>query len=104
MNAELREVTKQKLVSDFRTVVADAEELLRIATTETGEKLNTARAKFTERLKEAKVKLEDAEAVVVDKTKQAARATDTYVHEHPWKSVGVAAGVGLIIGLLIGRR
>ena len=42
--------------------------------------------------------------VMIDKTKQAARSTDEYVHEHPWKAVGVAAGIGLIIGLLIGRR
>jgi ElaB/YqjD/DUF883 family membrane-anchored ribosome-binding protein len=33
-----------------------------------------------------------------------ARATDDYVHEHPWRAVGAAAGVGLIIGLLISRR
>jgi ElaB/YqjD/DUF883 family membrane-anchored ribosome-binding protein len=41
---------------------------------------------------------------VVDKGKQAARVTDEYVHDHPWRAVAVAAGIGLIIGLLIGRR
>ena len=52
----------------------------------------------------AKVKLADAEAVMLDKTKQAARATDEYVHENPWKAVGIAAGVGFLVGLLISRR
>jgi len=40
---------------------------------------------------------------VSDKTKAAAEATDAYVHENPWKVVGMAAGLGLIIGLLLGR-
>ena len=46
----------------------------------------------------------DAQAVALDKAKAAGRAADDYVHENPWRSVGIAAGAGLIIGLLIGRR
>jgi ElaB/YqjD/DUF883 family membrane-anchored ribosome-binding protein len=38
---------------------------------------------------------------VTNKTKAAAEATDAYVHENPWKVVGMAAGLGLIIGLLL---
>ena len=41
---------------------------------------------------------------MVTKSKAAARATDDYVHDHPWKAVGVAAGVGLLIGLLLNRK
>jgi ElaB/YqjD/DUF883 family membrane-anchored ribosome-binding protein len=50
------------------------------------------------------MKLGEAESAVADKTRQMANVTDEYVHEHPWKAVGVAAGIGLIIGLLISRR
>jgi ElaB/YqjD/DUF883 family membrane-anchored ribosome-binding protein len=52
----------------------------------------------------AKIKLAEAEAAVVDKAKQVGRAADDYVHDNPWRSVGVAAGIGFIAGLLIGRR
>jgi ElaB/YqjD/DUF883 family membrane-anchored ribosome-binding protein len=45
----------------------------------------------------------EIQATVTDKTKAAAEATDAYVHENPWKVVGMAAGLGLIIGLLLGR-
>jgi ElaB/YqjD/DUF883 family membrane-anchored ribosome-binding protein len=38
---------------------------------------------------------------VTNKSKAAAEATDAYVHENPWKVVGMAAGLGLIIGLLL---
>jgi len=50
------------------------------------------------------VKLAEAQEVVVDKAKAAARATDDYVHANPWRSVGIAAGAGLVIGMLISRR
>jgi ElaB/YqjD/DUF883 family membrane-anchored ribosome-binding protein len=55
-------------------------------------------------MKVAKVKIAAAEDAVKDRAKAAARATDDYVHAHPWKAVGTAAAVGIIIGMLIGRR
>ena len=45
----------------------------------------------------------EIQETVTTKTKAAAEATDAYVHENPWKVVGMAAGLGLIIGLLLGR-
>ena len=46
----------------------------------------------------------DAQTVMLAKTKEAAKVTDAYVHENPWRSVGFAASIGVVIGLLIGRR
>lgn len=103
MDAE-NTVNKEKLVQDMKLVIADAEELLRATANQAGEKISVAREKIQDSLYRAKVKLAETEAVLVDTTKQAARATDEYVHEHPWHAVGIAAGVGLLLGLLIGRR
>ena len=97
-------VTKEKLVQDFRVVVSDAEELLRATASQAGEKVAAAREKVQESLRRAKVKLAEAEEVLIDKGKQAARVTDEYVHDKPWQAVGIAAGIGFMIGLLIGRR
>lgn len=97
-------VSKDKLMQDFRTVVADAEELLRATASQAGEKVAVARERIQDSLHNAKVKLAEAEDVIVQRSKQAARATDDFVRENPWQSVGAAAGVGLVIGLLIGRR
>lgn len=97
-------VTKDKLVQDLKIVISDAEELLRATANQAGEKVSVAREKVQDSLHRAKVKLADAEEIMIDKGKLAARATDEYVHDHPWHAVGIAAGVGLIIGLLIGRR
>ena len=97
-------ITKDKLAQDFKVVVADVEELLRATASQAGERVSAVREKVQDSLHRAKVKLAEAEDIMVDKGKQAARVTDEYVHDHPWRAVGVAAGIGLIIGLLIGRR
>ena len=82
---EVADASKEKLVADFKVVVA-------------------AREKIQSSLVEAKVQLARAEAAIIDKTRQAARATDRYVHDNPWKAVGISACVGLVIGVLIVRR
>ena len=97
-------VTRDKMFQDFRNVVSDAEELLRATASQAGEKVAVARERIQDSLHQAKVKLAEAEGVLVERSRQAARVTDEYVHENPWYAVGAAAGVGLIIGLLIGRR
>jgi ElaB/YqjD/DUF883 family membrane-anchored ribosome-binding protein len=102
--SDMSDVTKDKLIADVRLVIADTEELLRATAGQAGDKIADIRARTQERLAAAKIKLAEAEAVVVDKAKQAGRAADDYVHDNPWRSVGVAAGFGFIVGLLIGRR
>jgi len=98
------DVNKEKLVADLKVVVADAEELLRATASQAGEKVSAARERIQASLATAKVKLNDAERALLDKTKEAAKATDEYVHEHPWHAVGVAAAIGVVLGMLISRR
>lgn len=102
--SDMSDVTKDKLIADVKLVIADTEELLRATAGQAGDKIADIRAKTQDRLAAAKIKLAEAEAAVVDKAKQAGRVADDYVHDNPWRSVGVAAGFGFIVGLLIGRR
>lgn len=95
---------KEKLVADMKNVVADAEEILRATAGVAGEKMAELRERISVHLSDAKLRLEDAEALVIDKTKAAAKATDDFVNENPWQAVGIAAGAGLLIGLIIARR
>jgi ElaB/YqjD/DUF883 family membrane-anchored ribosome-binding protein len=97
-------VQKDKLMSDLRLVIADAEELLRMTADQAGDAAADVRSRVQARMNQAKddlLKLQDA---VVEKAKAAGHATDEFVHENPWKSVGIAAGVGLLLGLLVSRR
>ncbi|MCL6556537.1 MAG: DUF883 family protein [Burkholderiales bacterium] len=95
---------QEKLVADMKAVISDAEEVLKATADQTGEKIASLRARVQERLHAAKARLAAAEAVLVEKTKAAARATDAYVHENPWKAVGIAAGIGFLVGFILGRR
>ena len=97
-------VTKEQLISDFKVVIADAEALIKATANQGGEAVVHLRAKAEESLAVAKVKLSEAQDALVEKGKIAAQATDNYVHEKPWHAVGIAAGIGLVVGLLIGKR
>lgn len=96
--------TREQLMSDLKTVIQDAESWLRNGGNLTGEELKAAKAKFEQTLASAKTSLGEYQQTVVEKTKEAARVTDEYVHENPWKSVGLGAAVGVVVGMLIARR
>ena len=105
MNATTEtDVAKEKLIKDFRNVIADTEELLKATASQTGEKVAAVRAKVEENLAATKKRIADLEEGLIERTKAAARATDELVHEHPWQAVGIAAAVGFLLGMLTGRR
>ncbi len=99
------DISSQKLVSDLKQVVSDAEDLLRATAGQAGEKVQAVRARVEESLKSAREKLVTAEQAAVEQAKQAAKATDVWVHDNPWKAVGVGALMGFMLGwILHGRR
>jgi ElaB/YqjD/DUF883 family membrane-anchored ribosome-binding protein len=95
---------RDKLMQDMKVVISDAEELLRATANQAGEKIGIARERIQDSIHQAKVKLAEAEAVLMERAKQAARYTDEYVQENPWRAIGVAAAVGVVLGLLLSRR
>ena len=101
---EMSTSSKQKLIDDMKIVVADAEEILRATAGVAGEKMAELRERIGERVRDAKLRLEDAEVALVDRTKAAARATYDFVNDNPWRAVGIAAGIGLMLGIIVGRR
>lgn len=104
MEPTAEQFNNAQLINDFKLVVADAEALLKATANSGGEKLAEARAKAEESLSIAKARLMDVQDEVLARTREAAKATDEYVHENPWQSIGIAASIGVVIGLLIGRR
>jgi ElaB/YqjD/DUF883 family membrane-anchored ribosome-binding protein len=95
-----QEVTLRKLVEDFKVVVHDAEGLLKASAGELGEKAREARARLAASLEGAKTSFHQVE----EKAVAGAKATDKVIREHPYQSLGVAFGVGLLIGVLVTRR
>ena len=93
--------SKERLVGDLKNLVADAEELLKATASQAGDKIGVARQKIEQSLIEGKKALADAEKSLVAKSKEAAEIADDYVRENPCSAVGIAAGIGLVLGLLI---
>lgn len=95
---------KQKLAEDFRAVMDDIDSLMKSS----GERLDTEsvalRERIRDRMEAARSRAADLQYEAVTRAKDAARATDDYVHDHPWTAVGAAAALGVVLGMLISRR
>ncbi len=87
------EIATDKLMGELRDVVAAAEELLKATAGEHGERVDEIRARAEESLRTARARLESVGGQL-----------DDQVREHPWAAVGIAAGVGLVLGILLGRK
>jgi len=90
--------------NDMKTLLRDAQELFNEATTVTGEKADELRKKGISLLDAANIKAQELQAAVVETSKEIAESADDFVQENPWKSVAIAAGFGLLVGVLIARK
>ncbi len=95
---------RERLAQSLKHMVDEADHLLAKAERSGSEQFNAAREKFETQLHHAKDELRRLEISAIDNAKRAARATDHAVHEHPYAAMGIAAGAGLLIGMLISRR
>lgn len=100
MNAPLT----QKLRQDLQTVVIDAEDLLKATASQSGEQISRIRARAEESIGAARARLAELGASAGQNARDAANGIDGQVHQHPYAVAGIAAGVGLLVGLLIGRH
>jgi ElaB/YqjD/DUF883 family membrane-anchored ribosome-binding protein len=108
MTRSSTDAIKHKLLADFNAVVTEADQFLKLVADEGGDKADALRSRVERNLNTAKDRLRNLEDAVLEKTRETARATDEYVHENPWQTIGVAAGLsalfGVAIGLLLYRR
>ncbi|MFC4278684.1 MULTISPECIES: DUF883 family protein [Alcaligenaceae] len=98
------EAVKETLIDNVKSSLNDAEDLLREAASTTGDKAAELRERALATLKRTRETLYDVQDAVLERGRKAARATDDYVHDNPWQAIGIAGGVGLLLGLLISRR
>ncbi|OGB33592.1 MAG: hypothetical protein A3F78_01780 [Burkholderiales bacterium RIFCSPLOWO2_12_FULL_61_40] len=96
--------TIDNLVEDFGSMLTEAEVLLKRSGNESGDTARALRSEVEAKLLAAKLRLQELEGKAIDGAKAAQKATNAYVHENPWQSIGIAAAVGLVVGLLMNRR
>ncbi|MBX3607332.1 MAG: DUF883 domain-containing protein [Piscinibacter sp.] len=95
---------REKLSADFHQVMDDIDALMNATTNQAEGEVKALRGRIRERLDSARDQIGQAQAEALARGKHAAKATDEYVHNHPWQAIGAAAAVGLALGVLIGRR
>jgi ElaB/YqjD/DUF883 family membrane-anchored ribosome-binding protein len=97
-------VTRENLVADVKLVLSDVEAMLQQAAGAGTAQANELRERAQAALRATQAKLRDLQGAAKEGAVAAARTTDDWVHGNPWRAVGIAAGVGLLVGLLVGRR
>jgi ElaB/YqjD/DUF883 family membrane-anchored ribosome-binding protein len=96
--------TFENLVGEFRALVDSMEDVLSAAAGDSGEKLTELKGQAEASLRKAKATLGDLERSVVAKARKIASDSDGFVHENPWTAIGIGAGIGFLLGVLIGRK
>jgi len=96
--------TRDNLIDEFSGMLGEAEDMLKRAADETGDKARDLRSQVETKLLHAKLRLQELQGQAADQAKEAARATDDYVHDNPWSSIGIAAAIGFVAGLLLNRK
>lgn len=104
MHKLFKESKTERIVDDFKNVIEDAEALLEATSSQGGEVIAEIRAKAEKSLADAKAGILETQDLVIEKSKEAAKKTDHFVHENPWISIGTAAAIGVVIGMLIARK
>lgn len=94
----------RQLIDDLRAVVADAEALLQATAHDAGERAKEARSKAAGSVEQARHRLAELEKELGAEAKALADGAGDWVRDNPLQSLGIAAAIGVVIGVLLNRR
>lgn len=97
-------VARERVLTDLKTLACDVEDLLKVTASEVGEQAKAARERVTAALAMTKASCQELHAQGVESAKAAARKTDEAIRAHPYESLGIALGVGFVLGALLRRK
>lgn len=92
------------LMTDFGALLTEVETLLQRANNASGANADAIQSELETKLQAAKQRMLDLEGPAVDAAKAVKQATEDYVHQNPWQSVGIAAAVGFLAGVILSRK
>jgi ElaB/YqjD/DUF883 family membrane-anchored ribosome-binding protein len=95
---------RERVLKDLRTLATDAEALIRVTAHDVSEKAKEARDRLSVTIGKARASYEALQAQGLDSAKAAARQADDAIRKHPYESVGIAFGAGLLLGALMSRK
>ena len=97
-------MARERVLRDLKTLARDAEDLLKATAGDLSEKTKVARAHLTGALRRAKQTGAELQELTIASTKVAAERADTVIRDHPYESIGVAFGIGVLVGVLVTRK
>lgn len=98
------DVSTDKLMQDLKAVVGDTEDLLKATASQSGEQIARIRARAEDSLQTARARMKSITQAAEAQALEAAREVDKQVRDNPWTAVGVAAGIALVLGIVLGRK
>ena len=97
-------MARERVLRDLKTLARDAEDLLKVTASDLSEKAKEARARLAVALEGAKATCAAVQELTVASAKAAAKRADTVIRDHPYEAIGVAFGIGLLVGVLVTRK
>ena len=97
-------LARERVMADLKTLVRDSEDLLKATAGDVSEKAKEARARVSSALERARASCDDLQEQTIASAKAAAKKADAVIRTHPYESIGVALGIGLLIGVLVARK
>lgn len=104
MKTSQSQVARERVMTDLQTLAQDAEALLRATVDDGSEKAKAARARISAALERAKETFAELQEQGMESAKAAVHKTDETIRAHPYESIGIAFGVGVLLGVLLGRK
>jgi ElaB/YqjD/DUF883 family membrane-anchored ribosome-binding protein len=98
------DISRERVMSDLKNLTRDAEDLVKATAGDVSDKARDARTRISAALERAKVTCAQLQEQTIAKAKAAAQKADTVIRDHPYESIGVAFGVGLLLGVVVGRK
>jgi ElaB/YqjD/DUF883 family membrane-anchored ribosome-binding protein len=97
-------IARERVMTDLQTLTRDAEDLLKATAGDVSDKAKEARTRVAAALERAKASCLHLQEQTLATARAAAKKADTVIRDHPYESIGVAFGVGLLIGVLVTRK
>lgn len=97
-------LARERVMADLKILAGDAEALIRATASDVSDKAQEARSRLAAGLEKAKANYEELQAQGIESAKEAAKKADDTIRAHPYESIGIAFGIGLLLGALLRRR
>ncbi len=95
---------RERLMADLGTLAHDAEALLAATSGDVSEKAVEARGRLTAALEKARSTYKEIQTKGIESAKAAAKKADATIRAHPYESIGIAFGIGVLLGALLRRK